>query len=288
MPYSNGITLNGEAYTLDADNNLIYTATTNETVVITGTPGNAYITSIVVTPAPEVEETSEIQIDATQTKVDGAGIMIYLADKPAITVEDITIVIKSFESTQHAVHTDAILAGATKVHYIAETGYFYSTVAVGLPNGGDQVMVVEISYELNGVKYVQELTFEGNVYDDGVQDEEVPAITSGQSIAIDATQTKVEGAGIMIYLADKPAVAASDIQLTVKSFESTDHAVHADTILAGASIQHYLTETGYLYATLGVGLPNGGDQVMVVSVAYSLNGVNYYQEITFTGNAYTA
>ena len=48
MPFSGGVTLNGEAYTLDANNNLIYTATTNQDVVITGTAGNAYITSIIV------------------------------------------------------------------------------------------------------------------------------------------------------------------------------------------------------------------------------------------------
>ena len=50
MPYSNGITLNGEAYTL-VENKLTYTAEADETVVITGTPGNAYITSITVTIA---------------------------------------------------------------------------------------------------------------------------------------------------------------------------------------------------------------------------------------------
>ena len=55
MPYSNGITLNGEAYEL-VENKLTYTATANETVVITGTPGNAYITEITVVPAPKYAE----------------------------------------------------------------------------------------------------------------------------------------------------------------------------------------------------------------------------------------
>ena len=50
MPHTNGVTLNGETYTL-VDNKLTYTATENETVVITGTAGQAYITSIVVTKA---------------------------------------------------------------------------------------------------------------------------------------------------------------------------------------------------------------------------------------------
>ncbi|MBQ3253362.1 MAG: hypothetical protein IJA65_02310 [Acholeplasmatales bacterium] len=49
MPYSSGITLNGEAYEL-VNNNLTYTAgAENEVVVITGAAGNAYIESITVT-----------------------------------------------------------------------------------------------------------------------------------------------------------------------------------------------------------------------------------------------
>ena len=47
MPYSGGITLNGEDYTLVEDK-LTYTATSNETVVITGAAGGSYIQSIVV------------------------------------------------------------------------------------------------------------------------------------------------------------------------------------------------------------------------------------------------
>ena len=108
-------------------------------------------------------DTKTINIDATLTKVEGAGIMVYLADKPAITVDDLTITIKSVTTVDHAVHIEQIMAGATKVHYIPETGYFYSTVAVGLPVGGDQVMVVNVSYTLNGVTYSKDLTFSGNL-----------------------------------------------------------------------------------------------------------------------------
>ena len=90
--------------------------------------------------------------------------MIYLADKPAITLEELTITIISFESVQFAGYAEAILAGATKVHYIAETGYFYATVSNGFPNDSDITMVVNVSYELNGVTYSQNLTFVGNVY----------------------------------------------------------------------------------------------------------------------------
>ena len=48
---SNSITLNGEAYTLDANSCLTYTATENEKVVITGEAGKVYIQSITVTSA---------------------------------------------------------------------------------------------------------------------------------------------------------------------------------------------------------------------------------------------
>ena len=50
MPYSSGVTLNGAEYTL-VDNKLTYTATAEETIVITGAAGNAYIQSITVTTA---------------------------------------------------------------------------------------------------------------------------------------------------------------------------------------------------------------------------------------------
>ena len=47
MPYSSGVTLNGEAVEL-VDNNLVYTALTDIEVVIIGSAGNSYITSITV------------------------------------------------------------------------------------------------------------------------------------------------------------------------------------------------------------------------------------------------
>ncbi|MDE6584162.1 MAG: InlB B-repeat-containing protein, partial [Anaeroplasmataceae bacterium] len=56
MPYSSGVTLNGEAYTLE-DNKLVYTATENTEVIITGAAGNSYIESIVITKAPTYAET---------------------------------------------------------------------------------------------------------------------------------------------------------------------------------------------------------------------------------------
>ncbi|MDE7213912.1 MAG: Ig-like domain-containing protein, partial [Anaeroplasmataceae bacterium] len=55
MPYSSGVTLNGEAYEL-VDNKLVYIATENTEVIITGAAGNSYITSIVITKAPTYAE----------------------------------------------------------------------------------------------------------------------------------------------------------------------------------------------------------------------------------------
>ncbi len=55
MPFSSGVTLNGAAQTL-TDNKLVYTATVNTEIIITGAAGNAYIESIVITKAPTYAE----------------------------------------------------------------------------------------------------------------------------------------------------------------------------------------------------------------------------------------
>ncbi len=47
MPYSSGVRLNGEDYTL-VENKLVYTATENTEVIITGAAGGAYIETIVI------------------------------------------------------------------------------------------------------------------------------------------------------------------------------------------------------------------------------------------------
>ncbi len=56
MPYSSGVRLNGEDYTL-VENKLVYTATENTEVIITGAAGGAYIETIVITKAPKYAET---------------------------------------------------------------------------------------------------------------------------------------------------------------------------------------------------------------------------------------
>ena len=115
-------------------------------------------------PIPTPGEGEPINIDASKTKVEGAGIHIYFADKPNLNLSDINITIVSFESTQFAGYHDQIMAGATKVHYIQAEGWFFATIAAGFPNDGDQVMVVNVSYVLDGVTYSQSLTFVGNAY----------------------------------------------------------------------------------------------------------------------------
>lgn len=105
-----------------------------------------------------------IAIDSTKTKVEGAGIHIYLADKPGLTIDDFTITVVSFESTQFAGYKDQLMGATSKVHYIAGEGWLFSTIAAGFPNDGDQVMVVNVSYVLNGVTYSQNLKFVSNAY----------------------------------------------------------------------------------------------------------------------------
>ena len=90
--------------------------------------------------------------------------MIYMTDKPAITLADITVRVKSFESEQFAGYANSIMSGVNKVEYIEVNGYLYCTVSAGFPNGSDVKMVVEVSYVIGTVQYVQELTFVGNAY----------------------------------------------------------------------------------------------------------------------------
>lgn len=106
-----------------------------------------------------------IKIDASQTKIEGAGLAIYLADKPNIELADITVTIDSFESTQFAGYKDAMLEkGVNKVEYIPSTGRFYGTVANGFPDKSDIKMKVTISYTIGADVYKKQLLFEGNIY----------------------------------------------------------------------------------------------------------------------------
>ena len=399
---------------------------------------------------PTPGEGEAINIDATQTKIEGAGIMVYLLDKPEITVDDISISLVSFESTEYAGYKDQVMnAGAKFPEYNAATGRIYFQISNGFPNGCDVKIVINISYEYNGVTYSQDLTFVGNAYqsesigDDVVEPEPeqpvdpsvkttiefgeennlpndtfvywaadaswglggaatvneaylengeavfnfthdaatsidwamqifyknsslvvnkeyklsltinaedaakvivngntydlvsgdnaveviytegvgissidmqiakcedltntiklsnitweeyvnenpIPAPGEGEPINIDASKTKVEGAGIHIYFADKPNLNLSDINITIVSFESTQFAGYHDQIMAGATKVHYIQAEGWFFATIAAGFPNEGDQVMVVNVSYVLDGVTYSQSLTFVGNAYQA
>ena len=142
--------------------------------------GGTFVISDLTYSAPGAPETPEqpeqpdtpvvpgdsqpIAIDAAQTKVEGAGIHIYLADKPNLAIEDFTITVVSFESTQFAGYKDQLMGATSKVHYIQGQGWLFSTISAGFPNDGDQVMVVNVTYVLDGVTYSQNLKFVSNAY----------------------------------------------------------------------------------------------------------------------------
>ena len=124
-----------------------------------------------------------IVIDASQTKVEGAGVMIYLADKPAISMDDISVTILSYTSVEHAGVANKVMNGTPeKKEYIQATGKFYFTIAAGVPNGCDAVMVVNISYDFDGAQYSQNVTFVGNAY----QSNPFPTISNTDALTASA------------------------------------------------------------------------------------------------------
>ncbi len=115
-------------------------------------------------PGGEVVDGTPINLDLTKTKMVGAGIHVYFADKPQINVGDINVTIVSFESTQFAAYVSNVInGGVKKIHYIQDTGFFLFEIANGFPDGSDVEIVVNISYTLNEVTYSSTLTFVGNV-----------------------------------------------------------------------------------------------------------------------------
>lgn len=109
--------------------------------------------------------TLPIAIDATSTKINGAGVEIYLADKPSITLDDITVTILSFASTTYSSYQTTIMnSGVTKSSYDESSGRFYGTISNGFPDNSDIVMTIRISYTSGSSIYRQDLTFVGNVY----------------------------------------------------------------------------------------------------------------------------
>ncbi|MDE6013405.1 MAG: hypothetical protein K2G50_00515, partial [Anaeroplasmataceae bacterium] len=74
MPYSSGVTLNGEAYEL-VDDKLVYVATENTEVIITGAAGNAYIEAIIITKAPTyAEKLNYVFASLTDKAEDGTAV----------------------------------------------------------------------------------------------------------------------------------------------------------------------------------------------------------------------
>lgn len=105
-----------------------------------------------------------------------------------------------------------------------------------------------------------------------------------------ASNSKIEGVGIQIFLADKPALDISDFEIRIVGFESETFAGYKDSIV-GASISYayYITDNGYLYATYaGAGFPDNGDQVLTLRLTYKAEGLTYLEELVFVGNFYDA
>ena len=114
-----------------------------------------------------------------------------------------------------------------------------------------------------------------------------PAASAVNSIAIDAEKTKVEGAGVFVYLSDKPAITVDDINVEILSYTSNEHPGVATNVMASEPVkERYYTSNGEFYFRIAQGVPNGCDAEMVVRISYTLDGAYYQQDITFVGNAY--
>ena len=314
-----------------------------------------------------------INIDASQTKIEGAGVIIFLSDKPNITVDNLKVTIKSFESTQFENYKDTILSkGIENPEYNPENGRFYGTISNGFPNGSDVKILINVSYELNGDTYSKDLLFEGNkynpnyglsalnapmnakiinnvltfdevsnatgyhieyrkenkvdkVYEQDVQNGEtlnpiiaqgtyyvfIKALGDGETygdseyievdgtyiaqeiealpIQIDASLTKIEGAGVEIYFAEMPDISLSDINITILDFESTQFANYKDSIMNnGFNKVDYNPSTGRFFGTIANGFPNDSDVVITFRIMYSYNESLYMQDLVFVSNVYKA
>lgn len=312
-----------------------------------------------------------IKIDASKTKIVGAGVIIYLADKPNITVDDITVTLDSFESVDWADYKNGMLeTGVKKVRYNKDTGEFYGEVKNGFQDKTDIKMKITISYTIGADVYKKQLLFEGNAYNSSYGLDAIAAptnakitdnvltfdaannatgyhieyrgedkttvygeqdVTSGEAleaildpgtyyvfikslgngldigdseyvevagtyvakeltglpINIDASQTKIDGAGVIIYLADKPNISVNDITIIVDNFESTQFAGYKDAYLKhGVNKVEYVKDTGRFYGTVSNGFGNDSDVVVTMRLIYSLDNVTYLQQLVFEANVY--
>ena len=250
------------AYT-SADNYTI--AIANGVCTITCT-ANDYLKSITVKVPVVYNESTKIDLSATGAKIEGS-----VGEYEGLTVDATSGKFADNNGGWVQVNAGTIITlnvaeGAT-VSVEAYTSADSFTVAVA--NG-----VCTITAVAND--YLKSITVE------------IKEVVEAPKMQIDATLTKVEGAGIQIFLSDIPALTKEDITISVKSFTSTTYANYEEQILSSCALQEYNTVTGRVYATVSAGFPDGSDVVMVVSLSYTLNGVTYSQDLTFTGNAYTA
>ena len=257
-----GATVSLVAYS-SADNFTV--AVANGVCTITCT-ANDYLKSISVKVPVVYNESTKIDLSATGAKIEGA-----VGAYEGLTVDATSGKFADNNGGWVQVNAGTIItlnvANGAQVSVEAYTSADSFTVAVA--NG-----VCTITAVAND--YLKSITVE------------IKEVVESPKMQIDATLTKVEGAGIQIFLSDIPALTKEDITISVKSFTSTTYATYEEQILSSCALQEYNTVTGRVYATVSAGFPDGSDVVMVVSLSYTLNGVTYSQDLTFTGNAYTA
>ncbi len=348
---------------------------------VLATTNIGYSNNIVVKAADS--DAKPIAIDASQTKIQGAGAFVFLTDKPNITIDDFEITFVDFISTQFANYRDNLLAtGAKKVRYNQDTGELYFEFANGFPDDSGTTMIFNITYELDGVTYSQNVEFLANAYQEPNATPKAPTnlklnkitgnnqavtidftessnatgyklyitdssnnpvtgydglgITNGYTldissfaegtydvcisayndngesektsektlnvnasgeideeatvtlpIAIDASQTKIQGAGAFVFLTDKPNITIDDFEITFVDFISTQFANYRDNLLAtGAKKVRYNQDTGELYFEFANGFPDDSGTTMIFNITYELDGVTYSQNVEFLANAY--
>ncbi len=113
-----------------------------------------------------------IAIDESQTRMEGAGIFVYLKDKPNISLDDFTITAVLFESTQFGYAKDNMMKEPNKVEYIQQNGKLYFTVEQGFDQGF--TFIFNVTYTIDSTIYTQNITIVDNAY----QPNRFPSITN--------------------------------------------------------------------------------------------------------------
>lgn len=141
---------------------------------------------------------------AINSKVNGAGLELFFSDKPTIELSDIEVKIVGFESVHFAGYKDQILnAQINMVEYNSNNGrlYFHHS-GPGFPDNEDIVFTIRLSYTLDKLIYLEELVFEGNIYNPelGTDCSLGYNVAYGQQVSVDNTKIRYIG---KVYLGDK-------------------------------------------------------------------------------------